>query len=192
MWIWFQSPRTGKFESNYWCNRRKSCRAVTWFQSPRTGKFESNNVRKQLSWILRFSFQSPRTGKFESNQIQMFQVLSVLPMFQSPRTGKFESNKNKGENMNKVQISFNPLERGNSNQIQKQRPSVSSGKPFQSPRTGKFESNPAAVRTSIHNRVTVSIPQNGEIRIKFRSWLRSSRQSTRVSIPQNGEIRIKS
>ena len=38
------------------------------FQSPRTGKFESN-VRNHIDPILTSvkTFQSPRTGKFESN-----------------------------------------------------------------------------------------------------------------------------
>ena len=38
----FQSPRTGKFESNFRCCSCKMWLLQQLFQSPRTGKFESN------------------------------------------------------------------------------------------------------------------------------------------------------
>ena len=81
--------------------------------------------------------------------------------FQSPRTGKFESNYAKKIQRRKNEKSrFNPLERGNSNQIC----IFSNGAicwcfRFQSPRTGKFESNQAL--PSIHKILKekkVSIP----------------------------------
>jgi len=67
----FQSPRSGKFESNitgvkYACNS-----GLTSFQSPRSGKFESNNGWNQMGSIKGLKgkkFQSPRSGKFESNR----------------------------------------------------------------------------------------------------------------------------
>ena len=60
--------------------------------------------------------------------------------FQSPRTGKFESNGSMKDIMEYVYC-FNPLERGNSNQIANSKNMLFLGLSFQSPRTGKFESN---------------------------------------------------
>ena len=45
------------------------------FQSPRSGKFESNKNRTywaRLCWLYRnrIGFQSPRSGKFESNSLK--------------------------------------------------------------------------------------------------------------------------
>ena len=39
---------------------------VEVFQSPRSGKFESNNMLEIILGFI-FLFQSPRSGKFESN-----------------------------------------------------------------------------------------------------------------------------
>ena len=39
----------------------------TLFQSPRSGKFESNVKIIELLVLILRSFQSPRSGKFESN-----------------------------------------------------------------------------------------------------------------------------
>ena len=63
------------------------------FQSPRSGKFESNLVAVQPDLTLStVSFQSPRSGKFESNlKFTTFKDRGDL-LFQSPRSGKFESN----------------------------------------------------------------------------------------------------
>ena len=38
------------------------------FQSPRSGKFESNEKLNQIVDNAKLSFQSPRSGKFESNK----------------------------------------------------------------------------------------------------------------------------
>ena len=65
-------------------------------------------------------------------------------MFQSPRSGKFESNTSPqsvkvGEY---VKSRFNPLDRGNLNQIFETITDEKAYKEmFQSPRSGKFESN---------------------------------------------------
>ena len=93
----------------------------------------------------------------------------TVKWFQSPRTGKFESNLSKFHSKGLVEICFNPLERGNSNQITR-------------------------VKFIFRRRYKVSIPQNGEIRIKFekRSNNFLVKTNATVSIPQNGEIRIKS
>ena len=64
-------------------------------------------------------------------------------LFQSPRTGKFESNfqyKIRPSNPGSSGC-FNPLERGNSNQIKVLMKVMSLMMKFQTPRTGKFESN---------------------------------------------------
>ena len=63
------------------------------------------------------SFQSPRTGKFESNKEFQIGTLHPRKKFQSPRTGKFESNF-VPVRLELDVFSFNPLERGNSNQIE--------------------------------------------------------------------------
>ena len=95
-------------------------------------------------------------------------------MFQSPRSGKFESNPLTGDNAEvsggfnpldrgnlnqisrkrqkktlRLQSSFNPLDRGNLNQITKESveevaEDIAS---FQSPRSGKFESNSSSLLT---------------------------------------------
>ena len=62
-------------------------------------------------------------------------------MFQSPRSGKFESNFGKYFNALPDYQRFNPLDRGNLNQIQKAELSDDVVYAFQSPRSGKFESN---------------------------------------------------
>ena len=67
------------------------------FQSPRSGKFESNQDFAHLTDEQKETakFQSPRSGKFESNGAKMNNVLARSLTFQSPRSGKFESNHNK-------------------------------------------------------------------------------------------------
>ena len=65
-------------------------------------------------------FQSPRTWKFESNwHLNDLNAGSDKQQFQSPRTGKFESNPDKilMAHIDLIPLCFNPLERGNSNQI---------------------------------------------------------------------------
>ena len=119
---------------------------VNLFQSPRTGKFESNLTLLTVSFLCFVMFQSPRTGKFESNVVSLSPECKTLwaNMFQSPRTGKFESNFNLKEKKMKNYITacFNPLERGNSNQIDVVEHELwNRYAKFQSPRTGKFESN---------------------------------------------------
>ena len=43
----FQSPRSGKFESNAFLLKAKRATEITRFQSPRSGKFESNQRQKR-------------------------------------------------------------------------------------------------------------------------------------------------
>ena len=90
-------------------------------------------------------FQSPRSGKFESNfkglNIKLF---SDDIKFQSPRSGKFESNDYSHAGMASSSLwsrRFNPLDRGNLNQIEEEILHTKCKKKFQSPRSGKFESN---------------------------------------------------
>ena len=48
---------------------------IGMFQSPRTGKFESNpDGKDQVIKVYDRKFQSPRTGKFESNLVFRFQI----------------------------------------------------------------------------------------------------------------------
>ena len=81
-------------------------------------------------------------------------------MFQSPRSGKFESNAGVViREEYKFDPSFNPLDRGNLNQILstdgKHR---YQSKEFQSPRSGKFESNKAHWNSLEIYEPEVSIP----------------------------------
>ena len=63
-------------------------------------------------------FQSPRSGKFESNRIYLGWKLMDSVGFQSPRSGKCESNKVNAFTIATLEeIGFNPLDRGNLNQI---------------------------------------------------------------------------
>ena len=67
-------------------------------------------------------FQSPRSGKFESNKGKKGKKAEAeAETFQSPRSGKFESNSKGPEQLVdlKKDRSFNPLDRGNLNQIVK-------------------------------------------------------------------------
>ena len=71
----FQSPRSGKFESNQNENRRaRGLPPRSWprFQSPRSGKFESNPYTESgfKQKVVAEVFQSPRSGKFESNSLK--------------------------------------------------------------------------------------------------------------------------
>ena len=114
----FQSPKSGKFESN----KKKLLKRVTphsvsfnpldrgnlnqillqssgntnlrkaWFQSPRSGKFESNLNPGINRFTDEEMFQSPRSGKFESNDALCSSLVIYGKLFQSPRSGKFESN----------------------------------------------------------------------------------------------------
>ena len=64
----FQSPRSGKFESNLSLIKRCASYKYLPFQSPRSGKFESNHAVKKAEDLREIgTFQSPRSGKFESN-----------------------------------------------------------------------------------------------------------------------------
>ena len=115
------------------------------FQSPRSGKFESNT-----------SPQSVKVGEYvksrfnpldRGNLNQIFETITdekaYKEMFQSPRSGKFESNFIISCRLrNGDGLGFNPLDRGNLNQISSGSFSdVVDVAMFQSPRSGKFESN---------------------------------------------------
>ena len=69
--------------------------------------------------------------------------MELLPLFQSPRSGKFESNDRvKVNELVKKYKGFNPLDRGNLNQMLSQMLRLLIFfQAFQSPRSGKFESN---------------------------------------------------
>ena len=62
-------------------------------------------------------FQSPRSGKFESNKSVLEYPKLIDDRFQSPRSGKFESNAMVAKQNAEFEASFNPLDRGNLNQI---------------------------------------------------------------------------
>ena len=123
-------------------------------------------------------FQSPRTGKFESNEVLVCFMFLPTIQFQSPRSGKFESNARVSRARHRYPRRFNPLDRGNLNQIQTQIEQwetliwIVSFNPldrgnlnqiiflfivptmsfwFQSPRSGKFESNSLKKRIKINN-----------------------------------------
>ena len=62
-------------------------------------------------------FQSPKSGKFESNG-KFYSIPEAALVFQSPKSGKFESNlSNNVKTVAKASACFNPLNRGNLNQI---------------------------------------------------------------------------
>ena len=50
----FQSPRSGKFESNYNHHAINTQREYKKFQSPRSGKFESNSLKNTLRLTMSF------------------------------------------------------------------------------------------------------------------------------------------
>ena len=54
----FQSPRSGKFESNYGKSKWYCRIYLGWklmeFQSPRSGKFESNSLKNTLRLTMSF------------------------------------------------------------------------------------------------------------------------------------------
>ena len=63
------------------------------FQSPKSGKFESNMKKVYKDLSVYTAFQSPKSGKFESNQrCKLVTPQAWLRWFQSPKSGKFESN----------------------------------------------------------------------------------------------------
>ena len=148
--VWFQSPRTGKFESNHAESGTVCCDNIESFNPLERGN--SNQIRRTC-WPKRRpafksfnplergnsnqmrraqpcypnlgvdpGFQSPRTGKFESNLVggKYWCFAPVYWGFQSPRTGKFESNAQLRKEWEVGDNGFNPLERGNSNQIRSQ------------------------------------------------------------------------
>ena len=86
----FQSPRSGKFVSDFTDEISVGKKIVEAFQSPRSGKFVSNIIS---SLIVAFFivFQPPRSGKFVSDGIYMNKLKKVWFGFQSPRSGKFVS-----------------------------------------------------------------------------------------------------
>ena len=76
-------------------NAEFEAQVASMFQSPRSGKFESNKQSEIIyNYELALSFQSPRSGKFESNKKMSgkSKILIEGKGFQSPRSGKFESN----------------------------------------------------------------------------------------------------
>ena len=87
------------------------------FQSPKSGKFESNTVYSHHPRF-RDAFQSPKSGKFESNDEEFGPAYLDRILFQSPKSGKFESNMVPLNILLRIDItSFNPLNRGNLNQM---------------------------------------------------------------------------
>ena len=66
----FQSPKSGKFESNEADHVRSLCYGASGFQSPKSGKFESNSINIKQKGFQMQKFQSPKSGKFESNQFK--------------------------------------------------------------------------------------------------------------------------
>ena len=51
---------------------------VISFQSPRSGKFESNVLSSEHSTLSLTMFQSPRSGKFESNELTSSQIIKIF------------------------------------------------------------------------------------------------------------------
>ena len=94
------------------------------FQSPRSGKFESNVLKKDVisSTLRGGTFQSPRSGKFESNYRYNEQSGAYLSDGFNPLD---RGNLNQISCLTSVAVlsltmCFNPLDRGNLNQISTQ------------------------------------------------------------------------
>ena len=64
--IKFQSPRSGKFESNIEMDIRKLL--IPGGFNPLDRGNLNQMVLSQILWLMESSFQSPRSGKFESNE----------------------------------------------------------------------------------------------------------------------------
>ena len=80
-----------------------------------------NQIKPNLipKGVIHGMFQSPRSGKFESNIRKSNQASQKeVGVFQSPRSGKFESNIYLERWNGKIgRAGFNPLDRGNLNQM---------------------------------------------------------------------------
>ena len=90
----FQSPRSGKFESNVILNRKDlNMQPLQRFNPLDRGNLNQMLVTGILGHAEPRKFQSPRSGKFESNLVDKLKESRYSYMsFQSPRSGKFESN----------------------------------------------------------------------------------------------------
>ena len=111
-------------------------------------------------------FQSPGSGKIVSDQQDRAYYNGFNKKFQSPRSGKFVSDFNQIGHQRRWRCCFNPLDRGNLYQI---------------PRRYCY------MGTCPH----VSIPQIGEICIRYERIVQSLPWGRYVSIPQIGEICIR-
>ena len=87
----FQSPRSGKFESNWSSMLRTGPMRVSCFNPLDRGNLNQMYPYSGTSFYGKAKFQSPRSGKFESNVEVNPPTVGQLS-FQSPRSGKFESN----------------------------------------------------------------------------------------------------
>ena len=88
----FQSPRSGKFESNNELRSPYSSIRAACFNPLDRGNLNQIIEYKQPFYVVDVTFQSPRSGKFESNVTESYLLTTTECQFQSPRSGKFESN----------------------------------------------------------------------------------------------------
>ena len=97
-------------------------------------------MNKYLCYLTE-KFQSPRSGKFESNCVSSVLLLIIHSKCFNPLD---RGNLNQIIYSKQIEIfisRFNPLDRGNLNQISSGLTSNQVIDMFQSPRSGKFESN---------------------------------------------------
>ena len=95
MLLMFQSPRSGKFESNTSEISALADEIKLKFQSPRSGKFESNTTRVHSRIFIYRPCGFNPLDRGNLNQIMPALVRELKEAgikFQSPRSGKFESN----------------------------------------------------------------------------------------------------
>ena len=143
-------------------------------------------------YIAMFGFNPLDRG----NLYQMQKTIETQPvpkMFQSPRSGKFVSDIYQ-QRLWKIfqQCCFNPLDRGNLYQIQYLTIKKITRLKFQSPRSGKFVSDMSVMTRDIEAMERVSIPQIGEICIRYEDVVKyADNFNPFVSIPQIGEICIR-
>ena len=92
-----------------------------------------------------FTFQSPRSGKFESNKSNQASQKEVGVIGFNPLDrGNLNQILTKAARLRAGTWSFNPLNRGNLNQMSMDaRFEAQVAEMFQSPKSGKFESNSA-------------------------------------------------
>ena len=110
----FQSPKSGKFVSDYVIDHGITKITTCFNPLDRGNLYQIQGFEPVISKVKdSLKFQSPRSGKFVSNDFDWDMECKGVYQFQSPRSGKFVLDAKTNGLIFRQDNCFNPLDRGN-------------------------------------------------------------------------------